>query len=651
MSRATVSAALAALALACSDAPPPRAGGPAAGWPAWGGDDGGRRWSPLREIHPGNVRWLEVAWTYRTGDLRDGAPDRNHAFQATPVLHGDALYFCTPRSRIVAVDAETGAERWTHDPEVDLALGHYNLNCRGVALFVDPAPAHGPCAVRVLAATADARLVALDAATGARCAGFGRGGEVPFWEHAGAARRGEVGVSSPPIVVGERVIVGSAIAENRRVDMPSGRVQAFDVRSGAPAWSFDPIPRDPRDPARAGWGGDSADRTGAANVWAPMSADPERDLVFLPTSSPSPDYWGGERPGDNRHADSVVALRASTGSLVWSFQTVHHDVWDYDVASQPVLIELEQGGARVPAVAQATKMGHLFLLHRETGEPLFPVEERPVPASDVPGEASAPTQPFPSWPPPLVPQRLRPEDAWGLTPIDRRWCANRIRALRSDGIFTPPSLAGSVLFPGTAGGSNWGSVAFDPERRILIANTSRIANTIQLVPRAEARFAHDRARRDFRADMEGTPWVGRLGVLVSPLGVPCNAPPWGAIAALDLGRRELRWEVPLGTTRDLAPLPIPLRWGTPNMGGPLATAGGLVFVGAALDDYLRAFDVETGEELWRGRLPAGGQATPMTYRVRDGGRQFVVIAAGGHAQMGSRSGDHLVAFALPESLD
>jgi quinoprotein glucose dehydrogenase len=644
-----VFAFLAALALACGEEAPPRAGGPPAGWPVYAGGPGGKRYSPLDEITPANVRHLEVAWEHHTGDLRDAEmSERNHAFQATPILLEDALYFCTPRSRVVSLDAETGAVRWAHDPQVDVSLGHYNFNCRGVAAWVDPdAAASAACARRIYAATADARLVALDAATGQRCGGFGPGGAVDFSRGIGAREPREYGSSSPPIVVGDVVVVGSSVSENRRVDMPSGVVQAFDARTGAPRWSWDPIPRDPGDPARATWGGDSADRTGAANVWTLSSADPERDLVFLPTSSPSPDFYGGERVGDNRYADSVNALRASTGELVWSFQTVHHNLWDYDVASQPVLIDFPLDGDLVPAVVQATKMGNLFILHRETGEPLIPVEERPVPQTTVPGEVTSPTQPFPTWPPPLAPQGLAPEDAWGLTPMDRWACAAKIRAMRSEGIFTPPSFEGSVIYPGTAGGSNWGSVAYDPVRHLLVANTSRIANTIQLLPRDEVDLKRDPSRFLYPAKQEGTPYVGRFGVLLSPLGIPCNAPPWGTLAALDLGARELRWEVPLGTVRDLAPIPIPIRWGVPNMGGPLATAGGLVFIGAALDDYLRAFDVETGEEIWKGRLPAGGQATPMTYRVRADGRQYVVIAAGGHAQMRSTAGDSLIAFALP----
>jgi len=637
--------ALAAL-LACDASPPPRSGGPAAGWPVYASDPGGSRYSPLDEIRPENVRHLEVIWEYHTGDLASEVPpSRNHSFQATPILVGDALYFCTPRSRIVSLDAETGAERWVFDPEVDVSLGHYNLNCRGVAHWRDPAAGPGePCASRIYVASADARLIAVDAETGARCRGFGSDGEVAFWSDVPLRDRAEYGISSPPVVAGQAIVLGSSVAENRRVDMPSGMVHAFHARTGAPLWTWDPIPKDPRDPARATWEGGSADRTGAANVWSLASYDPERDLVFVPTSSPSPDWYGGERLGDNRHADSVVALRASTGERVWSFQTVRHNLWDYDVASQPVLLDLPAGGRLVPAVAQATKTGNLFFLDRETGRPLIPVEERAAPASDVPGERTAATQPFPTWPPPLAPQGILPDQVWGLTPWDRGKCRERVRAMRSEGIYTPPSFEGSVVFPGTAGGSNWGSVAWDAQRRILVANTSRVANTIQLFP---SDSTPERGPFDYVGYMGGTPYLFRFGVLISPWGVPCNPPPWGALTALDLDARKVLWESTLGTTRDLAPLGIALPWGTPNMGGPVVTAGGLVFIAATMDDYLRAFDLATGEELWKGRLPAGGQATPMTYRVRENARQLVVIAAGGHAQLRTRRGDSVIAFGLP----
>jgi quinoprotein glucose dehydrogenase len=632
----------------CDPSPLPPSEGPAVGWPSYGGDVGGTRYSSLSELTPANVGRLEVAWEFHTGDLfSESLTGRNHAFQATPILHEDTLYLCTPRSWVIAVQAETGTERWRFDPQVDLEHGHYTLNCRGVAAWtdVDAAPDAG-CRTRIFVATADTRLIALDSDTGAPCAGFGDAGEVPFFTDVAMRERREYSISSPPVVVDGVVVVGSSVAESARVDMPSGKVHAFDARTGAPRWTWDPVPRDPADPARATWEGSSADSTGGANVWSLVSVDVERGLVFLPTSSPSPDYYGGERLGDNRHADSVVALRAATGERVWSFQAIHHNVWDYDVGSQPVLLELPGPGGG-PAVAQATKVGHLFFLDRETGRPLIPVEERPVPASDVPGERAAPTQPFPRWPPPLAPHGLRPDEVWGLTFWDRNACRDRIAAMRSEGAFTPPSFEGTVLFPGVAGGVNWGSVAFDPERKLLLAASNRVLNSIRLARRD--------ASHDFRDDlyeisswpMRGTPYVAYLGVVLSPFGIPCNPPPWGTLVALDLETREIAWEVTLGTTEDLAPLGVAIAWGTPHMGGPIVTGGGLAFIGATMDSRFRAFDLATGEEVWSAKLPAGGQATPMTYRVREDGRQFVVIAAGGHASLRTRRGDSLVAYALP----
>ena len=387
-----------------------------------------------------------------------------------------------------------------------------------------------------------------------------------------------------------------------------------------------------------------------ARAWSILSVDPERDLLFVPTSSPSPDYFGGERLGDDRDANSVVALRASTGALVWHFQTVHHDLRDYDVPVQPVLTTVVRDGVAIPAVVQATKMGHLLVLHRETGAPLFPVEERPVPGSDVPGEEAWPTQPFPLQPPPLAAQRLRPEDAWGLTPWDRGRCRDRIAALRNEGIFTPPSLQGTLMSPGNAGGSNWGSVAIGPERRLAVLNQTHLAFVVRLIPRAD--FEREKAAgrgplglREF-APQEGTPYGLVREPLRSPLQLPCNPPPWGTLAAVSLDDGAVRWEVPLGSSPDRVPVSLPIRPGLPNLGGPLATAGGLVFVAAAMDGVLRAFDVETGAELWEDRLPAGGNATPVTY-VGPSGRQFVVIAAGGHGKLGTRRGDWVVAYALP----
>ena len=641
----------------CGPAPEIPIGGPTAEWPVYGGAPGGARYSPLTQIDPENVGNLEVAWTYHTGDVSEGGPGapalKHSSFQATPIVVDGTLYFPTAFSRVIALDPETGRERWSFDPELDLSASYPEIAARGVTTWLDPERGAGDeCRRRIFLAHRGARLHALDAETGRPCPDFGTAGEVDLT--LGVARVGDpdydrarYGVTSPPVTIGDLVVVGSAIGDNRWVEEATGVVRAYDARSGALRWAWDPIPREEGDPAWREWTPEARRKSGGANAWSILSVDPERDLVFVPTGSASPDFYGGERTGDNRWANSVVALRGSTGELVWGYQLVHHDLWDYDVPAQPTLVTVRRDGEEIPAVAQASKMGLVFVLHRETGEPLFPVEERPVPQSDVPGERSSPTQPFPELPPPLVPHRFTPEEAWGLTPWDRGRCRGVLQSLRYDGIFTPPSLQGTLLFPGSAGGTNWGSVAFEPSSSLLVLNTSNVPHSVKLIPQAD--LAETRRANPGKeiSSQAGTPYGMIRDTVISPFGVPCNPPPWGQLHAIDLSTGKLRWQVTLGTTRDLAPVPIPMGWGTPNMGGPIITATGLVFIGAAMDDYLRAFDLESGAELWKGRLPAGGQATPMTYRLGEDRRQYVVIAAGGHGKMGNRLGDALVAFALP----
>ncbi|MBI1353308.1 MAG: PQQ-binding-like beta-propeller repeat protein [Acidobacteria bacterium] len=637
------------LLAACSPPAPNPSAGPATQWPAYGGDAGGTRYSSLADITPANVADLEIAWIHHTGDVSEGgpnAPARNKSsFQSTPLLLDGTLYVVTAFSRVLALDPETGIEKWAFDPHLDLGVRYSEIAARGLAAWLDPDRAPGePCSRRLYIADRGARLHAIDAADGKLCADFGDGGHINLARGIEPYIPADYGVTSPPAVLGDKVIVGSAIGDNQRVEEAAGTVRAFDARTGAPAWSWDPVPRDPDAAQAQGWRSDQAARNGAGNAWSILSVDEERDLVFVPTGSISPDFFGGERLGDNRWADSVVALRGSTGELVWGFQTVHHDLWDYDVASQPALVD-GPGGA--PAVAVAAKTGLLFLLDRETGKPLWPVEERPVPVSDVPGEQSSPTQPFPVKPPPLSQHALAPEDVFGLTPWDAEACRETLQGLRYEGIFTPPGLGGTLIFPGNAGGTNWGSTAFDPARKLLFVNTSNVPHVVQLIPRDQMDAVRKQHPDREISAQTGTPYGMMRYALLSPLGVPCNPTPWGQIHAIDLETGAIRWQTNLGTTRDLAPMSIAMPWGTPNMGGPIATAGGLVFIGAAMDDYLRAFDAETGAELWKGRLPAGGQATPMTYRARENGKQYVVIAAGGHGKMGTKLGDALVAFALP----
>ena len=644
----------AAAALAClPSAPDPGPAGPAAPrvateWPSYGGDPGGSRFLASGALTPDNVARLAVAWTFHTRDL-EGAEGRKSraAFQNTPLLVDGTLFVCTPRNRVIALDPATGAERWRFDPEIPLDGRYANqMVCRGVATWLDAnAPAGAPCRRRILTATNDARLFALDAATGARCADFAGGGAVDLNPAAGPQRwRGEYQVTSPPAVIGELAVVGSAISDNQRTDAPSGVIRAFDVRTGALRWARDLAPEGlARSAANA-----SADgyALGTPNAWAPFAVDAARDLVFVPTGNPMLDYWRGDRHAMDEYGSSVLAIRGRTGELVWSFQTVHHDVWDYDVPAQPLLATVVRDGAEIPVVVQTTKMGMLFVLHRESGEPVFPVEERPVPQDGVPDDALAPTQPFPVRPPPLVPHSVGPDDAYGLLGFDRWICRKQIEERRHGPIYTPPTTQGTVVVPGNAGGSNWGGIAAHPGRRIVVANVMNLPFLVRLVPRAELPEVMERRDEgDEVAPQDGAPYGLTRETFLSPLGIPCTKPPWGTLAAVDLDRGEILWQRPLGTVADLVGLPIYWEVGTPNLGGPLVTGGGLVFVGAAMDDFLRAFDLASGAELWRGRLPSGGQATPMGYEVE--GRPFVVIAAGGHERGGKAIGDSIVAFSLP----
>ena len=629
---------------------------PSVEWMAYGHDEGGSRYSPLAQVTPRNVGRLKVAWVSRNGDFSDGSrTGSGSAFEATPLMVAGTLYVITSFSRVLALDPQTGAQRWAYDPKINLALSFANaLVQRGVATWVDPLRAPGqPCHRRIFLATLDARLIALDARTGRPCADFGKQGQVDLSQGVGAIHtRGDYAMTSPPAIdeVDGRVIVGSSIADNGSVSMPRGVVRAFDARSGARRWSFDPVPRNPNDPAHKTWTGNGTAITGAANVWSAMAVDTKRDLVFLPTTSPSPDFYGGDRVGSDVYANSLVALHAATGKVAWYFQVVHHDLWDYDIPAQPTLVTVRRGGARIAAVAVSTKMGHIFFLNRDTGLPVFPVQERPVPQGGVPGEQPWPTQPFPTAPPPLTPEKLSANDAFGITAADRAFCRQQIASLRSAGIFTPPSLQGTIIFPGNIGGVAWGGAAYNRSVGLLVVNTNRLATVVKLVPRYQwaglvASGAEGSVRGAEVAPMEGSPYVMVRQYLVSPMGIPCNRPPWGTLDAIDINTGTVRWQVPLGIWPPARGDPRAAQWGSPSLGGPMVTGGGLVFIAATVDNSLRAFDVATGKELWRGKLPLPAQSTPMTYS--SGGKQFVVIAAGGDAKAGTPVGAYLVAFALP----
>jgi len=626
-------------------------------WSANGRDAQGTRYSPASDITRQNITRLAVAWTYRTGETDPRFKTKKEtAFEATPLVVDGTMYLGTPLGRVIALDPATGRERWVFDPKIDRAVSYGDFASRGVSTWLDEsAPAGAVCRRRIFVATAQSQLFALDARDGRPCAEFGQKGLVDL--KAGLRippfEPGAYSMTSPPVVANGLVITGSSVADNSRPNPASGEVRAYDARTGALKWTWDPIPQDPKDPAYREWRGAMAQKSGAANAWSVLAADPERDLVFVPTGSAAPDYYGVLRLGNNRYANSIVALRASTGKLVWAFQTVHHDLWDYDNASPPALVTVTHRGAPIPAVVQATKSGMLFVLDRETGQPIFPVEERPVPPSDIPEEQASPTQPFTAVTPPLSPHRFSTDSVWGTSDADRAACHAAIDGLRNDGVFTPPSVRGSFVMPSNIGGAHWGGVAVDPVRQIAVVPVNRIAAVVQLIPRDS--FDHERSMaedkrlgRDYEYNgMRGTPYVMRRRILLSPAGLPCTPPPFGTLVAIDLKTGGRLWEVPLGSPGRLVPpeqaAKIPADWGSPSLGGPIVTAGGVVFIGAALDRWLHAYDIETGRELWRGPLPESGKATPMSYRLASG-QQFVVIAVGGGGAWGA--GDYVVAFRL-----
>jgi len=634
------------VAFAISLAPAAKAGD----WAHYGGDAGGSKYSPLEQITPENVGSLERAWTFSTGDVEDRTSDemRSSALEVTPILADGRLYMCSAFNEVIALHPGTGEQIWRFDPEVatDRRPGN-QYTCRGVTHWADPeAEPTAPCASRIFTGTVDSRVISLDARTGEPCAGFGAEGTVTIKPEIDLWWPGEFQITSAPVIAAGKLIIGSAISDNARAEAPRGTVRAYDVRTGVLEWTFDPVPRDASSPVANSWTEDGRAITGHANVWAPMSVDEDRGLVFLPTSSPSPDHFGGTRPGDNRYANSVVALRAATGEVVWHFQTVHHDVWDYDLPAQPSLITLQRDGEPVDVVAQVTKTGFMFVLERDTGEPFFGVEERAVPQDGAPGEYLSPTQPFPVAPPPFTPQKITPEEGWGMLLFDEWSCEGRLAELRSEGLFTPPTLGGTVLYPFTGGGANWGGMSFDPERQIAVVHTLSIAMEVRLIERDAYDGGNITNDAGERAPQVGADYAMTRGVMLSPLGVPCSPPPWSSLTGIDLSDGTIAWTVPLGTIEKIAPVPLPFKWGAPTMGGSINTRTGLAFIAATSDDKFRAFNTLTGEELWQTDLPSSGAAIPMTYEWE--GRQYVLIAAGGFGRTSVAMSDQVIAFALPE---
>ncbi|WP_108396358.1 membrane-bound PQQ-dependent dehydrogenase, glucose/quinate/shikimate family [Devosia submarina] len=635
-----------------------------ADWPAYGGTHEALRYSPLAQITPDNVGQLEEVWRFRTGDLpEDDEPFGN---QNTPVKVGERLYLCSALNKISALDASTGAEFWTYDPETPTDAIGYNASCRGLVYFENPAADPTElCAARVVNLTHDARMIALDTQTGQLCTDFGNGGIVNLLEGIGDTAPGFYAPTSPPTLVRDVLVVGSQVSDGQQREAPSGVIRGYNAVTGELDWAWDMGRPDQKGLPPEG----EVYTPGTPNMWTIASGDDELGLVYMPMGNSAVDYWGSDRSeAENTYSTAIVALDVETGDVAWHYQTVHYDVWDYDLGGQGTLVDFPTENGPVPAIVMPSKQAQFYILDRATGEPLVNIEERPAPTGGVEPERLSPTQPYVTDFPNLLKPDLTEADMWGTTPLDQLWCRIQFRQAAYDGVYTPPTVDQPwIQFPGYNGGVDWGGVAIDPEKGIMISNYNNMPNFNQLVPREEVDAAgvfpitdpaHDPdaggGSHGSLSPQAGSPYGIRVnaGWRVPFTGLLCKEPPYGGISAIDLNTREVLWDRPFGSARKNGPFGIPsmlpIEIGTPNNGGGVITASGLFFIGAATDDLLRAIDVSTGEEIWQVALPAGGQATPMTYEAQ--GRQFVVMNAGGHDFMETAIGDYFIAYALPENV-
>jgi quinoprotein glucose dehydrogenase len=632
--------------------------GDAADWPAYGRTQEGTRYSPLRQITPENAKDLQVAWTFRTGDMKGPNDPVEITNEVTPIKVGDLLYLCSPHQILFALDAKTGTLKWKFDPKLQPDPSFQHVTCRGVS-YVDlsasaAASASGPaataaCARRIYLPVNDGHLYALDALTGQRCESFGNHGDLDLQHAQPVTTPGQYEPTSPSIITSTVIIVAGAVEDNFSSREPSGVIRGFDVRTGELLWAFDPGAKDPNHIPGPG----EHYTLNSPNSWAPAAYDAKLDIVYLPMGVRTPDIWGGDRtPDQERYASGLLALHASTGKLAWFYQSVHHDLWDMDQPSQPTLADITgKDGQSVPVVYAPAKTGNLFVLDRRTGVPVVPAPETPVPQGAAPGDHVSPTQPFseltyrPS-------KDLTDADMWGATMYDQLMCRVMFHRLRYEGTFTPPSLQGTLVFPGNLGMFEWGGLAVDTDRQIAVANPIALPFVSRLMPRGPGNpmepvpGAKGSGTESGIQPQYGVPYGVKINAFLSPLGLPCKQPAWGYISAIDLKTNQIVWKKRIGTVRDSSPIPLPFKMGMPMLGGPIVTAGGVVFIGATADNYIRAFDVNNGKQLWQARLPAGGQATPMSFSID--GRQYIVIAAGGHGSFGTKLGDYVIAYALPQ---
>ncbi|MBK0031988.1 glucose/quinate/shikimate family membrane-bound PQQ-dependent dehydrogenase [Erwinia sp. S43] len=639
--------------------PAPSADGVAAGdWPAYGRTQGGTRYSPLKQITDKNVGELQQAWDFQTGDLKTATDPGEITNEATPIKIGDALYLCTAHQKLFALDAATGKEKWRFDPKMKTDPTFQHVTCRGVSYYQTPEAAALPagakpalCARRILLPVNDGNLYALDAETGELCAEFGDNGKLNLQSNMPFNKVGGYEPTSPPIVTPTTIVMAGAVTDNYSTKEPSGVVRGFDVKTGKLLWAFDTGAKDPNLLPEA----DQHYTPNSPNSWAPAAYDASLDLVYLPIGVSTPDIWGGNRtPEMERFATGLLALNATTGKLAWFYQTVHHDLWDMDVPAQPTLADIDdKNGNKVPVIYVPTKTGDLFVLDRRNGKPVVPAPEMKVPGGPAKGDRLSPTQPYSelSFRPK---EHLAGKDMWGATIYDQLICRVMFHQLRYEGPFTPPSEQGTLVFPGNLGMFEWGGISVDTDRQVAVANPMALPFVSRLVPRGPGNpmepDENDKGGTGSESGIQpqyGVPYGVTLNPFLSPLGFPCKQPSWGYISAIDLKTNDIVWKKRIGTVRDSSPIPLPFKMGMPMLGGPVSTAGNVFFIAATADNYLRAFNVSNGEQLWQARLPAGGQATPMTYEVN--GKQYVVIVAGGHGSFGTKMGDHVIAYALPDS--